>query len=99
MALDAILAHKRAEVAARKAGASLESLLARARPSDRDFAGALRRGHPGFILEIYLSQPDPPARAPVELRIHVVDEHRHSTPADAILVGHDVRRRRFGAHR
>lgn len=57
MALDAILAHKRAEVAARKAGASLESLLARARPSDRDFAGALRRGHPGFILEIKFASP------------------------------------------
>jgi len=57
MALDAILAHKREEVAARKAATSLEALLARAGPSGRSFVSALRAGHPGFILEIKFASP------------------------------------------
>ena len=57
MALDAILAHKREEVSARKAATSLEALLARAVPSERSFTAALRAGHPGFILEIKFASP------------------------------------------
>ena len=57
MALDAILAHKREEVAARKAVTSLEALLARVSPSSRSFASALRAGRPGFILEIKFASP------------------------------------------
>ena len=54
---DAILAHKRIEVAARKQTASLESLLSRSSPSGRDFEAALRAGRPGFILEIKFASP------------------------------------------
>jgi indole-3-glycerol phosphate synthase/phosphoribosylanthranilate isomerase len=57
MALDAILAHKREEVAARKAATSFEALLARAAPSGRSFASALRAGRPGYILEIKFASP------------------------------------------
>jgi len=57
MALDRILAHKREEVAARKKTASLESLLAGCPRSDRDLEGALRRGRPGFVLELKSASP------------------------------------------
>jgi len=57
MALDEILAHKRAEVAAREGSTSLESQLTRCTPSDRDFEAALRARRPGFILEIKFASP------------------------------------------
>lgn len=57
MALDAILAHKREEVARRKATVSLEAHLAACSPSDRDFAAALRAGRPGFVLEVKFASP------------------------------------------
>lgn len=57
MALDEILRHKHAEVAARRAAVSLESHLAACTRSDRDFAAALRGGRPGFILEIKFASP------------------------------------------
>ena len=46
MALDEILAHKRSEIAARKAASAWESLRARAKPTDRSLAQALRAGRP-----------------------------------------------------
>jgi indole-3-glycerol phosphate synthase/phosphoribosylanthranilate isomerase len=57
MMLDDILAHKRGEVAARKAAAGLESLRAGAVPASRSLARALRAGRPGFILEIKFASP------------------------------------------
>lgn len=57
MALDQILAHKRAEIAARKRAATLESVLGQCTPSSRSLAAALRRGRPGFILEIKFASP------------------------------------------
>ncbi|HWL40538.1 MAG TPA: bifunctional indole-3-glycerol-phosphate synthase TrpC/phosphoribosylanthranilate isomerase TrpF [Gemmatimonadaceae bacterium] len=55
--LDAILEHKRGEIAARKTTASVEGLLSRATRSDRSFSAAVRSGHPGFVLEIKSSSP------------------------------------------
>jgi indole-3-glycerol phosphate synthase / phosphoribosylanthranilate isomerase len=57
MALEAILAHKREELARRMAGTSIETLLAHCEPSRRDFAAALRGGKPGFVLEIKFASP------------------------------------------
>lgn len=57
MVLDEILAHKRGEVAARRAATSLESLRARAVPTSRSLAQAVRTGRPGFILEIKFASP------------------------------------------
>ena len=57
MALDEILAHKRAELAERRGRVSLESLLARCEPSRRSLSAALRAGQPGFLLEIKFASP------------------------------------------
>ena len=57
MVLDEILAHKRSEIAARKTANSLESLQARAVPTSRSLAQALRAGRPGFLLEIKFASP------------------------------------------
>ena len=57
MALEAILAHKRTELAARQADRSLESLLARCAPSRTSLGAALRQGRPGFLLEIKFASP------------------------------------------
>jgi len=57
MALDAILAHKRAELASRKAALSHEALLSRCVPTRRSLAAALRAGRPGFLLEIKFASP------------------------------------------
>lgn len=57
MALEGILAHKREEIARRKAERSLESVLASCVPSDRSLTGALAARSPGFILEIKFASP------------------------------------------
>lgn len=89
MALDAILAHKREEVASRKASASLEALFARAVPSDRDFASAVRRGRPGFILEIKFASPSAGLIRPgADLEPVLTSYGRH---ADAVSVLTDAR--------
>lgn len=89
MALDAILAHKRQEVASRKAAASLEALRARAVPSDRDFASAVRRGRPGFILEIKFASPSAGLIRPgADLEPVLTSYGRH---ADAVSVLTDAR--------
>lgn len=56
MALEAILAHKRAEVAARKSAATLEAMLVQAAPTTRRLTESLR-AHPGFILEVKFASP------------------------------------------
>jgi indole-3-glycerol phosphate synthase/phosphoribosylanthranilate isomerase len=89
MALDAILSHKRAEVAGRKQGASLESLLARCTASDRDFAAALAAGRPGFILEIKFASPSSGViRSGTDLSPVLSSYGRH---ADAVSVLTDER--------
>jgi len=57
MALDAILSHKREEVARRMAANSFESVLARCAPTTRSLATTLRAGTPGFLLEIKCASP------------------------------------------
>lgn len=87
--LDAILAHKREEIASRKATTSFEGLLSRAVPSDRDFGAALRRGRPGFVLEIKLASPSAGTiRSDVRLGPVIESYARH---ADAISVLTDAR--------
>lgn len=89
MALDAILAHKRDEVASRKAATSLEALCARAAPSDRGFASAIRRGRPGFILEIKFASPSAGLIRPgADLEPVLTSYGRH---ADAVSVLTDAR--------
>ncbi len=89
MALEAILEHKRLEVAARKQAASLESLLARATRSDRDFEAALRTRRPGFILEIKFTSPSAGViRAGTDLEPVLSSYGRH---ADAVSVLTDQR--------
>ncbi len=89
MALDAILAHKRGEVEARKQAASLESLLRRAAPSGRDFEAALRSGRPGFILEIKFASPSGGViRSGTDLAPVLSSYGRH---ADAVSVLTDAR--------
>jgi indole-3-glycerol phosphate synthase/phosphoribosylanthranilate isomerase len=89
MALDAILAHKRGELARRKAAASLESLLARCEPSSRSFAAALGAGRPGFVLEIKFASPSTGAiRAGTDLEPVLASYGRH---ADAVSVLTDER--------
>jgi len=92
MVLDEILAHKREEVAARKADTSLESLRARAVPTSRSLARALRAGRPGFILEIKFASPSAGViREGADLTPVVASYGRH---ADAVSVLTD--RRFFG---
>ena len=89
MVLDDILAHKRHEVAARKAATSLESLRARAVPTTRSLAQALRAGRPGFILEIKFASPSAGViRAGADLTPVVASYGRH---ADAVSVLTDQR--------
>ncbi len=89
MALDAILAHKRVEVAARKQGTSLDALLSRASPSSRDFEAALRSRRPGFILEIKFASPSGGViRAGTDLAPVLSSYGRH---ADAVSVLTDER--------
>ncbi len=57
MALEQILAHKRDEVAHRKATLPLEEFQDRLVPSDRDFAGALRKPRTAYILECKGASP------------------------------------------
>jgi len=84
MALDAILAHKRREVAARKAAASLESLRPRAVPTGRSFSSALRAGCPGFVLEIKFASPSAGVIRPgADLEPVLASYGRH---ADAVSV-------------
>ncbi|HSE53747.1 MAG TPA: bifunctional indole-3-glycerol-phosphate synthase TrpC/phosphoribosylanthranilate isomerase TrpF [Gemmatimonadales bacterium] len=89
MVLDQILAHKRDEVAARKAATSLESLRARAVPTTRSLTRALRAGRPGFILEIKFASPSAGIiRSGAELTPVVASYGRH---ADAVSVLTDQR--------
>ncbi|MGH7559413.1 MAG: bifunctional indole-3-glycerol-phosphate synthase TrpC/phosphoribosylanthranilate isomerase TrpF [Gemmatimonadales bacterium] len=89
MALDAILAHKREEVARRKAAVSLEAHLAACEPTRRDFAAALRAGRPGFILEAKFSSPSEGTIRPGRDLAQVLESYgRH---ADAISVLTDER--------
>jgi indole-3-glycerol phosphate synthase/phosphoribosylanthranilate isomerase len=89
MALDAILAHKRAEVSGRERSTSLESQLAHCTPSDRDFEAALRAGRPGFILEIKFASPSAGViRAGTDLTPVLDSYGRH---ADAVSVLTDER--------
>ena len=84
MVLDEILAHKREEVAARRAATSLESLRARAVPTSRSLAQAVRAGRPGFILEIKFASPSAGViRAGGDLAPVVASYRRH---ADAVSV-------------
>ncbi len=57
MALDEIVAHKRAEVAARVRAHPLEAFRDRLVPSDRDFEAALMRHRTSFILECKAASP------------------------------------------
>ena len=89
MALDAILAHKREEVAARKSATSLDALRARAEPGSLSFASAIRRGRPGFILEIKFASPSAGVIRPGgDLEPVLASYRRH---ADAISVLTDAR--------
>ena len=89
MALDAILAHKRAEVAERMSRQSLEGLLAGAGRSTRSFGGALRAGTPGFVLEIKFASPSEGTIRPGgDLEPVLASYGRH---ADAVSVLTDAR--------
>jgi indole-3-glycerol phosphate synthase/phosphoribosylanthranilate isomerase len=89
MVLDEILAHKRDEVAARRAATSLESLRARAVPTSRSLAQSVRAGRPGFILEIKFASPSAGViRAGADLTPVVGSYGRH---ADAVSVLTDQR--------
>jgi indole-3-glycerol phosphate synthase/phosphoribosylanthranilate isomerase len=89
MALDAILAAKRAELAHRKTAVSLETMLARCAPSRRDFEAALRAGRPGFVLEIKFSSPSAGViRSGSDLAPVLASYGRH---ADAVSVLTDER--------
>ena len=89
MALDEILAHKRAELAARKAARSLESVLARCTLSRRSLAAALKSGRPGFLLEIKFASPSSGMiRAGSDLEPVLASYGRH---ADAVSVLTDAR--------
>jgi len=57
MALERIVARTRADVAIRMAARPLAALRAECRPSDRDFAAALRRRRTGFLLECKRASP------------------------------------------
>ncbi len=82
--LEAILAAKRAEVEARKQATSLESLLGRCLPSQRSLAAALRRGQPGFLLEVKCVSPSAGIlRSPDDLDPVLGSYARH---ADAVSV-------------
>ena len=87
--LESILRYKRAEVAQRQVEVSLEAHLAACGPSDRDFAAALRRGRPGFILEVKSASPSAGAIRDAGDLTPVIDTYgRH---ADAISVLTDQR--------
>jgi len=57
MALEQILAHKREEVAARKAAAPLASFASELIRSDRSLEAALRRPRTGYVLEVKAASP------------------------------------------
>jgi indole-3-glycerol phosphate synthase/phosphoribosylanthranilate isomerase len=89
MVLDDIVAHKRGEIAARKAATSLESLRARAVPTGRSLTAALRAGRPGFILEIKFASPSAGVIRPgADLTPVLASYGRH---ADAVSVLTDQR--------
>lgn len=89
MALEQILAHKREEIARRKADRSLESILAACSPSTRSLADVLSAGGPGFLLEIKFASPSAGViRAGADLEPVLTSYGRH---ADAISVVTDER--------
>jgi indole-3-glycerol phosphate synthase/phosphoribosylanthranilate isomerase len=84
MVLDDILVHTREEVTRRKAGVTLDALLARCTSTNRSLAAALQRGHPGFILEIKFASPSAGVIRPGEdLEPVLASYGRH---ADAVSV-------------
>ncbi len=84
MALDQILAQKRAELARRKAAVSHESLLGHCTRSRRSLAVALRAGRPGFLLEIKFASPSAGViRRAADLEPVLASYGRH---ADAVSV-------------
>jgi indole-3-glycerol phosphate synthase/phosphoribosylanthranilate isomerase len=89
MALEEILAHKRREVAQRMAAVSHESLQGRCAPSRRSLATALRRGNPGFLLEVKFASPSAGViRTGADLEPVLASYGRH---ADAISVLTDAK--------
>ena len=89
MALEQILAHKRAEVASRQASLSYEALLQRCSRSTRSLTAALRPGQPGFLLEIKFASPSAGViRADSQLEPVLASYGRH---ADAVSVLTDQR--------
>lgn len=82
--LDAILATKRAELAARRAARPLAAFADRVWPSTRGLEAALRRGPTGFILECKRASPSAGALRPA---LDVADAARaYAAHADAISV-------------
>ena len=89
MALDQILAHKREEVARRKADRSLESILASCAPATRSLSRALSAAGPGFVLEIKFASPSAGViRGGTDLDPVLASYARH---ADAVSVLTDER--------
>jgi indole-3-glycerol phosphate synthase/phosphoribosylanthranilate isomerase len=89
VALEAILAHKRAELAVRRAARPWSDLTEGVGSSDRDFEGALRRSGPAFILEIKPASPsEGRLRDPADLAPAIECYGRH---ADVISVLTDQR--------
>jgi indole-3-glycerol phosphate synthase/phosphoribosylanthranilate isomerase len=89
MALDQILAHKRSEVAGRKAATPVDELLGRVSAPTRSLAAALRAGKPGFILEAKFASPSAGVLRPVaDLDTVMASYRRH---ADAVSVLTDQR--------
>ena len=84
MMLETFVAATRDAVATRRATWPIESLLAAATPSDRDFVAALTRPSPGFILEVKPRSPSAGAlRTQADLAPILAAYRRH---ANAISV-------------
>lgn len=89
MALDAILANKRSEVAIRRATTPLATVVEGLARSNRDFEGALRHARPAFILEVKPASPsEGPLRDVAELTPAIACYGRR---ADAVSVVTDGR--------
>lgn len=89
MALDDIVAHKRAEVAARRTARPLATFRETLRGSDRSLAAALRRPHTGFVLECKRASPSQGALREA-LDLHAVAA-AYGPYADAVSVLTDER--------
>lgn len=89
MALDEMVRHKRAEVAARQAERPAEVLRQGLFPTDRSLEAALRRPHTGFILECKTKSPSEGVLRPVLDPADVAAAY--GPHADAISVLTDAR--------